>query len=97
MVTQTFGDLLFCPETECLDKFPSPEDLKYRIIVSTKPPKEYLEKDKSTKEKDADKDEWGKEPSDLFAFKNEESCKDEWGEEPSDLNTFENEDDKASF
>ncbi|XP_022731537.1 phosphoinositide phospholipase C 4-like [Durio zibethinus] len=75
MVTQTFGKMLFCPETDqCLKEFPSPEDLKYRIIISTKPPKEYLEaqnnKDKmnnSQKGKDSDDDVWGKEPAELTA------------------------------
>lgn len=43
MVTQTFGELLYYPESGCLEEFPSPEDLKNRIILSTKPPKEYLE------------------------------------------------------
>ncbi|XP_058207250.1 phosphoinositide phospholipase C 6 [Rhododendron vialii] len=43
MVTQTFGEQLYYPESGCLEEFPSPEDLKYRIILSTKPPKEYLE------------------------------------------------------
>ncbi|KAM7265542.1 hypothetical protein ACFE04_003225 [Oxalis oulophora] len=43
MVTQTFGDLLYYPESDCLAEFPSPETLKHRIIISTKPPKEYLE------------------------------------------------------
>ncbi|KAK8513295.1 hypothetical protein V6N12_052492 [Hibiscus sabdariffa] len=72
MVTETFGKMLFCPESECLKEFPSPEDLKYRIIISTKPPKEYLEaqinKDKGKdKEKDSDDDVWGKEPAELAA------------------------------
>ncbi|KDP44118.1 hypothetical protein JCGZ_05585 [Jatropha curcas] len=49
MVTQTFGDVLFSPGSECLKEFPSPEFLKKRIIVSTKPPKEYL-KTKDLKE-----------------------------------------------
>ena len=43
MATQTFGDLLYYPASECLAEFPSPESLKRRIIISTKPPKEYLE------------------------------------------------------
>ncbi|GKV28291.1 hypothetical protein SLEP1_g37368 [Rubroshorea leprosula] len=43
MVTQTFEDMLYYPESECLAEFPSPESLKNRIIISTKPPKEYLE------------------------------------------------------
>ncbi|GAV91847.1 C2 domain-containing protein/PI-PLC-Y domain-containing protein/PI-PLC-X domain-containing protein/efhand_like domain-containing protein [Cephalotus follicularis] len=49
MVTQTFGDLLYYPESDSLTEFPSPESLKHRIIISTKPPKEYLEsKDRAT-------------------------------------------------
>ncbi|XP_065868040.1 phosphoinositide phospholipase C 2-like [Euphorbia lathyris] len=51
MVTQTFGDILFCPGSERFKEFPSPEFLKKRVIISTKPPKEYLE-DKDVKEGD---------------------------------------------
>ncbi|GMH30557.1 hypothetical protein Nepgr_032400 [Nepenthes gracilis] len=43
MVIETFGEMLYYPDSECLEEFPSPEALKYRIILSTKPPKEYLE------------------------------------------------------
>ncbi|XP_015877401.3 phosphoinositide phospholipase C 6 [Ziziphus jujuba] len=43
MITQTFGEMLYYPQAECLAEFPSPESLKNRIIISTKPPKEYLE------------------------------------------------------
>ncbi|CAL0317633.1 unnamed protein product [Lupinus luteus] len=50
MVSQTFGDTLFYPTIESLKQFPSPESLKRRIIISTKPPKEYLEA-KEIKEK----------------------------------------------
>ncbi|PIN03371.1 Phosphoinositide-specific phospholipase C [Handroanthus impetiginosus] len=53
MITQTFGDILFSPGSECLKEFPSPESLKRRIIISTKPPKEYLQA-KDVKEKDSD-------------------------------------------
>ncbi|KDP44772.1 hypothetical protein JCGZ_01272 [Jatropha curcas] len=35
--------MLYYPQSECLVRFPSPESLKHRIIISTKPPKEYLE------------------------------------------------------
>lgn len=42
MVTETFGDLLFTSKSESFPEFPSPESLKKRIIISTKPPKEYL-------------------------------------------------------
>ncbi|KAK1434841.1 hypothetical protein QVD17_00595 [Tagetes erecta] len=43
MVTETFGEMLFKPESANLDKLPSPENLKNRILISTKPPKECLE------------------------------------------------------
>lgn len=43
MVTETFGEMLFCPESEKLEELPTPESLKHRILISTKPPKEYLE------------------------------------------------------
>lgn len=67
MITETYGDMLFIPDCDCLNEFPSPEDLKYRIIISTKPPKEYLKaKTKSSNSaKDSDEDEWGKEPAEL--------------------------------
>ncbi|CAA0834406.1 Phosphoinositide phospholipase C 2 [Striga hermonthica] len=42
MITQTFGAMLFIPGSEPLSEFPSPESLKRRILISTKPPKEYL-------------------------------------------------------
>lgn len=69
MVTETFGDILFSPGSECLKEFPSPESLKKRIIISTKPPKEYLEAkevkekgDESQKAKaSGDEEAWGKE------------------------------------
>ncbi|KAJ0978237.1 hypothetical protein J5N97_013711 [Dioscorea zingiberensis] len=70
MVTQTFGDMLYYPDTETLEEFPSPESLKRRIILSTKPPKEYLEsksfKNTSINEKDLnDEEAWGKEVPDI--------------------------------
>lgn len=43
MATQIFGPMLYYPEAEYLAEFPSPESLKHRIIISTKPPVEYLE------------------------------------------------------
>ncbi|GAB2216411.1 hypothetical protein Droror1_Dr00024184 [Drosera rotundifolia] len=50
MVTQIFAELLYYPESESLEEFPSPEQLKFKIILSTKPPKEYLGA-KDTKDK----------------------------------------------
>jgi len=43
MATQVFGELLHYPQTDSLTEFPSPESLKGRILISTKPPKEFLE------------------------------------------------------
>ena len=72
MVIQTFGNMLFYPESDFLKEFPSPEELKYRIVISTKPPKEYLEdkslssrRSNSHKEKDCDEDIWGRMSADL--------------------------------
>ncbi|XP_038894759.1 phosphoinositide phospholipase C 2-like [Benincasa hispida] len=49
MVTVTFGDILYVPKSEDLNEFPSPESLKGRILISTKPPEH--NKVESTKEK----------------------------------------------
>lgn len=43
MITDTFGQMLFSPESEDLEELPTPENLKYRILISTKPPKERIE------------------------------------------------------
>ncbi|XP_042427246.1 phosphoinositide phospholipase C 2-like isoform X2 [Zingiber officinale] len=43
MLIEIFGDMLFTSDSKSLQKFPSPEELKMRIIISTKPPKVYLE------------------------------------------------------
>ena len=70
LITQTFEDILFNPQSGCLKEFPSPEELKYRIIISTKPPKEYLKAkselgDNPQKGSDSDEDAWAKAPPDL--------------------------------
>lgn len=74
MITQTFGEMLYYPESECLKEFPSPEELKYRIVISTKPPKERRDtkginnrKDISAKGKNSTEDVLGKESADLTA------------------------------
>lgn len=73
MITQTFGDMLYYHDSESCQEFPSPEELKEKILISTKPPKEYLEandakeKDSGEKGKDSDEDVWGKEPEDLIS------------------------------
>nr|KAJ0194288.1 hypothetical protein LSAT_V11C800394360 [Lactuca sativa] len=63
MVTSTFGDMLYFPHPSDKDEFPSPDELKYHIILSTKPPKEYLpsknaHKRRSSVDKDSSDDEW---------------------------------------
>ncbi|PWA68665.1 phosphoinositide phospholipase C family, EF-hand domain pair [Artemisia annua] len=40
MVMEIFGDMLYRPQKGDKDEFPSPESLKRRIILSTKPPAE---------------------------------------------------------
>jgi phosphatidylinositol phospholipase C delta len=80
MVTQTFGDILFCYGTECYVDFPSPESLRRKIIISTKPPKEYLQtKSMNDKDNGSQKSKnpsfeqaWGKEVSDLKQDKTKE-------------------------
>ncbi|BFG33913.1 hypothetical protein CerSpe_201870 [Prunus speciosa] len=42
MVTETFGGMLYSPHSEFIMEFPSPDSLKRRILISTKPP-EYHE------------------------------------------------------
>lgn len=44
ILTRVLGDKLFYPpNTDAFKEFPSPDSLKKRIIVSTKPPKESRE------------------------------------------------------
>ncbi|XP_009369166.2 phosphoinositide phospholipase C 2 isoform X1 [Pyrus x bretschneideri] len=72
MLTETFGDVLFHPGSECLKEFPSPASLKKRIIISTKPPKKYPEaknavrgeSDPKSGKTPADEEAWGKEVPD---------------------------------
>nr|XP_043614788.1 phosphoinositide phospholipase C 2-like [Erigeron canadensis] len=69
MVHQIFGDMLFTPDKECLEKLPSPDFLRKRVIISTKPPKEYLKggnpktKENGPQEKDPSAGAWGGEIS----------------------------------
>ncbi|KAI3836864.1 hypothetical protein MKW98_005197 [Papaver atlanticum] len=69
MITDTYGKMLFIPGKEGSAEFRSPESLKYRILISTKPPKKHQEpKDMKEMEMGShhQKDEpWGEEVSDL--------------------------------
>uniref|UniRef100_A0A0D6R555 Phosphoinositide phospholipase C n=1 Tax=Araucaria cunninghamii TaxID=56994 RepID=A0A0D6R555_ARACU len=69
MISQTFGELLYYPDSETMEEFPTPESLKGRILISTKPPKEYLESkpaeveenEEKLKKKTPDEEPWGDE------------------------------------
>ncbi|XP_006654000.2 phosphoinositide phospholipase C 2-like [Oryza brachyantha] len=63
MIKETFGDMLYTCETESMAEFPSPDDLKGKIIVSTKPPKEYLQTKNAAAVAD-DESVWGEEITD---------------------------------
>ncbi|KAH9702489.1 phosphoinositide phospholipase C 6 [Citrus sinensis] len=79
MITQIFGKMLYFPESNKLAEFPSPESLKQRIIISTKPPKEYLEKDHvsaSTKLRDASFDDASTNSSDLEGYDSDQDLDD---------------------
>ncbi|CAK8566484.1 unnamed protein product [Lathyrus sativus] len=100
MVTQTFGDILFCPSSESLKEFPSPDSLKRRIIISTKPPKEYLEakevqeKEESRKEKSlGDEEAWGKEVPSLRGGTISDYKQNSGDDDDDDLNEEEDSDD----
>ena len=46
--------MLYYPESDNLKEFPSPEELKRRILISTKPPKEFHEAEELPKGKNTD-------------------------------------------
>ncbi|KAK7321349.1 hypothetical protein VNO77_31910 [Canavalia gladiata] len=94
MITETFGNMLFCPDHKNLKVFPSPEELKGKIMISTKPPKEYLKlKSKRVKEnsqkmpksKDSDEDDWGKEVTEDAKAQNEDYTGDLDTDQQSDV------------
>jgi len=68
MLKDTFRDMLYISESENMAEFPSPDYLKGKIIISTKPPKEYLQT-KSGKEEEAAEDRAEEEPPDGEAEK----------------------------
>lgn len=49
MMNEVFEGFLYVPNSEHIETFPSPEELKMKILVSTKPPMEYLEEPKTPK------------------------------------------------
>ncbi|CAI0443640.1 unnamed protein product [Linum tenue] len=95
MLVQIFGDMLYYPESDSLIQLPSPELLKYRVMISTKPPKEYLEssgiKQKGTPRdngsEDDDDDEDGIGTSETEANCGRPSSSEQEDEDPSDCRT----------
>lgn len=85
ILKHVLGKMLYFRETnEPMNEFPSPESLKLRIMVSTKPPKEYLEAEieptLSVREEleEADKQEKVESPV-------KDRADDTWGEEVSEF------------
>ncbi|KAH9288012.1 hypothetical protein KI387_032129, partial [Taxus chinensis] len=80
MITETFGEMLFYQDSEDCKNFPSPDFLKRRIIISTKPPKEYLERKDSAQldsehkveTKPPEEEPWGDEIPDFDDVENDE-------------------------
>uniref|UniRef100_A0A804R9W6 Phosphoinositide phospholipase C n=1 Tax=Zea mays TaxID=4577 RepID=A0A804R9W6_MAIZE len=66
MLKETFGEMLYVSESEHMAEFPSPDELKGKIVISTKAPKEYFQT-KSSKDAAATEEEegvWGEEITD---------------------------------
>jgi hypothetical protein len=66
MLKETFGEMLYVSESEHMAEFPSPDELKGKIVISTKAPKECFQT-KSSKDAAATEEEegvWGEEISD---------------------------------
>ncbi|CAM8927282.1 unnamed protein product [Rhodiola kirilowii] len=78
LVVEIFGDILYTCDTKSLEKFPSPETLKRRIIISTKPPKEYLQSSSGSTGK-------GKDESSLMKGNKVSSDDGIWGKELPNL------------
>ncbi|CAH9147476.1 unnamed protein product [Cuscuta epithymum] len=75
MLTQVFGDMLYFPEPGCLGELPSPKELKHRVVLSTKPPKEYLESRHLSNERENVSPIW------KYSSENDYSMKEESGSE----------------
>ncbi|KAL8242276.1 hypothetical protein R6Q59_012578 [Mikania micrantha] len=78
MVTSTFGDMLYFPKESDKDEFPSPDALKHHVILSTKPPKEYLRSKNVGKERSSvDKEDKDSSDDELEDHKHSNSDQDE--------------------
>lgn len=90
-MVEIFGDTLYTCENDSLKKFPSPESLKRRIIISTKPPKEYLQTSNESIIKGED--------DDSLLKGHQDSSEDEiWGKElPNFVENFVDQSDKVHY
>lgn len=94
MLTETFGEMLYYPKPGKLNELPTPDELQRKVLISTKPPKEYLEaeEDKRTKsqrvEDPKNDDVWGEEPSRVVSYK-EKNDKDASDESDHDIEELE--------
>jgi len=90
MMKEIFMDMVYFPEAGGLKEFPSPEDLKYKIVISTKPPKGSLRKDK-----DSESDASGKASSDVSA--DDEKTEEETSEAKNEEDGFDQESSNLDF
>ncbi|XP_026665048.2 phosphoinositide phospholipase C 4-like [Phoenix dactylifera] len=90
MITGTFGDMLYYPQTETLEDFPSPDALKKMIIISSKPPKENnSQKGKVTSDDEPTAQEFAEQKPELeYDDKNDHERNDHDQEEDTDGDDF---------
>lgn len=91
MANQIFGEMLYCPTTDCITEFPSPASLKNMVLISTKPPKEFPQTDcannhVSNGSESSEDETWGQEQQDSMAIQKNEDMKVN-GEEMEDIST----------
>jgi phosphatidylinositol phospholipase C, delta len=72
MANKIFGEMLYCPTTDCITEFPSPASLKNMVLISTKPPKEHPQTDGannhvSNGSESSEDETWGQEQQDSMA------------------------------
>lgn len=81
MATKIFGEMLHCPQTDYVTEFPSPESLKNKIVISTKPPKENPQSDSISKlvsngSESSEEESWGLElPDSVAQLKTEDTVR----------------------
>ncbi|KAK2646259.1 hypothetical protein Ddye_021454 [Dipteronia dyeriana] len=61
-----FGEMLYRPGIDCLEKFPSPKSLKKRVLISTKPPEKFQNSKPSQNKEHPKTDQQGQVDDDEF-------------------------------